>query len=198
MKKSTFAVLLFGALLSCTQNTGEQASETPTSTEQPAENKPKDFTKAGGDIVAAMHSHLLSNLENAIAAGGVVSAIQYCNIRASQLTDSLSNVYNCQIARISARARNPENRLTALDAPALQAVSTDSLPPFLLVETDSSAIYYQKISLASPTCLKCHGRPGKEIEAGTLTAIKQLYPKDIAVGYALNDTRGAWKITFKK
>lgn len=196
MKNFGLFAFLFITFFACSNNTEEKAGDTSSQTTEPA--KVMDWNETGGQIAGAVQENLLKNLENAIASGGTASAIDYCNIRASQLVDSLSKVYNCEIARITARPRNPENKLTAVDAPSVQSVLTDSLPPHLLVESDSTAIYYQKISIGSPTCLKCHGKPGKDIEAGTLSAIKKLYPKDMAVGYALNDPRGAWKITFKK
>jgi hypothetical protein len=35
-----------------------------------------------------------------------------------------------------------------------------------------------------------------QIAPGTMNVIRELYPNDLATGYALNDFRGVWKITF--
>ncbi len=49
-----------------------------------------------------------------------------------------------------------------------------------------------------PACLKCHGLPGKDIDANTLALLQKKYPEDKATGYKLGDLRGAWKISFSK
>jgi hypothetical protein len=46
------------------------------------------------------------------------------------------------------------------------------------------------------TCLVCHGDPQTQIAEATLAKINDLYPEDKATGFAMNDFRGAWKITF--
>jgi hypothetical protein len=50
--------------------------------------------------------------------------------------------------------------------------------------------------IGSGACLLCHGDPGTQIAPETMSTIDNLYPNDLATGYALNDFRGVWKITF--
>ena len=45
-------------------------------------------------------------------------------------------------------------------------------------------------------CLQCHGTE-KEVSPETYKAIKNLYPKDRALGYAENEVRGIWSIQFQ-
>jgi cytochrome c553 len=46
-------------------------------------------------------------------------------------------------------------------------------------------------------CLNCHGAPGKEIAAATVSKIQELYPDDSAVDFKEGDLRGVWHIVFK-
>lgn len=43
-------------------------------------------------------------------------------------------------------------------------------------------------------CLQCHGTIGQEVSSETFTKIKELYPKDRATGYGLNELRGIWVV----
>ena len=55
--------------------------------------------------------------------------------------------------------------------------------------------YYQPITIVSGACLLCHGDTETQIAGETLSIIKQLYPNDLATGYAMNDFRGAVSYT---
>ncbi len=59
-------------------------------------------------------------------------------------------------------------------------------------------MYYKRINMAMPTCIKCHGTVGEEVDNKTYQKIKTHYPNDQAVGYRLNDYRALWKIEFDK
>ena len=47
-------------------------------------------------------------------------------------------------------------------------------------------------------CLQCHGEPNKEIDEATLAQLNNLYPDDKAKGYAMNQVRGIWSISWEK
>lgn len=47
-------------------------------------------------------------------------------------------------------------------------------------------------------CLQCHGKPDEDIQKPTFKKIVNLYPKDKAIGYGINEVRGIWSITFNK
>ena len=135
--------------------------------------------------------------------GGPGYAIDYCNLRALSLKDSLSRLNNCQIRRIALKYRNP------VDMPQTKK-EKEQLNQYLLAYQKGESIeaevylfkdrieYYQPIIIAMEACLKCHGDPGKQIAEETLQKIQAHYPNDLATGFKLNDFRGAWKITFAK
>jgi hypothetical protein len=65
-----------------------------------------------------------------------------------------------------------------------------------LIQMDAMLVYYRPIKTAMPACLNCHGNPGEDIQQAVMEKINTYYPDDKATGYALNDFRGMWKITF--
>lgn len=99
------------------------------------------------------------------------------------------------IHRISDKNRNPNNNLkTETDRSVFDAFKNKSeLADTFLIEK-GQFVYYKRINLGMPTCLKCHGTPRTDIGTKTLQKIESLYPNDKAVGYKMNDFRGLWKI----
>ncbi len=135
--------------------------------------------------------------------GGPGYAIDFCNSRAMLLKDSLSRINNCQIRRIAVKYRNPA------DMPQTKT-EKDQLFQYEDVHQKGESIkpevylfenrieYYHPIFINNGACLICHGDPGTQIADETIEKIKARYPNDLATGFAMNDFRGAWKITFIK
>ena len=148
---------------------------------------------------------LLSHVAGAIKEGGPSHAVAFCNHKVYQLVDSLSKAYFCKISRISAQNRNPDNGLsTKQDSIAWtqtrgmrdSAHTEDKLITELFFYDKRPWTYYRSISIAMPTCLKCHGIPNEDIAPGTLAVIDSLYPRDRARNYHMGDLRGLWKVEF--
>ena len=170
---------------------------------QKEESIKHEFLQKGGEIVNLTQSELLKNVTHAMKTGGPGYAIDFCNLRAMHLKDSLSLMNNCEIRRIAIKYRNPidmpqtktEKDLLYQYQDALQ--KGDPIKPEVYL-FDDRIEYYQPIIIDKGTCLVCHGNPGTQITEETLEQIKARYPNDLATGFALNDFRGAWKITFSK
>lgn len=155
------------------------------------------YIESGTQIATSSQAVLLSNVAAAIQQGGPSYAIEFCNLKASGITDSLSQVQKCAISRISAKNRNPENGLkTEIDNLVWRTFETGNLTDTLL-QNGNKLVYYKTIKTAMPTCLKCHGSLGTDIDSLTIAKLNNLYPSDKATGYALNDFRGLWKIEFQ-
>ncbi len=167
------------------------------------ESLKQEYLQKGEEIASQAQAELLKNVSVAINKGGPGYAIDFCNILALPLKDSLSRLYKCQIRRISSKYRNPadmpqgETEIDQLKRYELAHQKGGLIHPEVYF-FDDRIEYYQAITMAMETCLKCHGDPAKQIPGEVLTKIKALYPNDLATGYALNDFRGAWKITFMK
>jgi cytochrome c553 len=155
------------------------------------------YIETGNQITTNSQAVLLSNVAAAIQQGGPSYAIEFCNLKASGITDSLSQVYKCAISRISAKNRNPENTLkTETDNIVWSTFQNGNLTDTLLQDRNK-LVYYKAIKTAMPACLKCHGLPGTDIDSVTIAKLNNLYPADKATGYVLNDFRGLWKIEFQ-
>ena len=163
----------------------------------------QEYLQKGEEIANLTQTELLKNVSHAMKKGGPGYAIEFCNIRALALKDSLSRLNNCQIRRIALKYRNlvdkpqTEKEKKQLNQYQDAYQKGESLKPAVYLFNDRIE-YYQPIIIANEACLKCHGDPGKDIAEETLEKIKERYPSDLATGFALNDFRGAWKITFKK
>lgn len=211
MQKLTMYLIAALLFISCGRNSNQARDQDGTITseetthEKLAEQheqavKEKYLTK-GREIATATQAELLKVVQGAIANGGPGYAVEYCNIEALDLKDSLSNLYNCTIQRLSTKYRNPADKpVTAIETEQLKSYEMlhtkgETLTPSVYI-VGNEVEYYQPIMIGSGACLLCHGDPATQIAGETLSIIKQLYPNDLATGYAMNDFRGVWKITF--
>ena len=165
---------------------------------QPSSQSPIDYRKLGDSLSLQAQQVLVRNLLGAIQKGGSDYAVDFCSERAIPLTDSLSKKYRVRIQRISSKNRNPKNAASLFEHKLLNLFASANSPKDTLLQTPKGAIYYKPIRIAMPTCLQCHGDPKSEIKSTTLSTIKQKYRFDKATGYALNDLRGVWKLSFEE
>lgn len=189
-------ILILCIIISCSDNKQKKISQKSNSIQQ-------EYLKMGGEISNLAQAKLLKNVSQAMKKGGPGHAIEFCNIKAMPLMDSLSKLHNCQIKRIATKFRNPVDMpQTGKEHEQLNQYQKTfemgkSLEPIVHV-FDDRIEYYKPIMLGKAACLKCHGDPGKHITKETLKKIHERYPTDLATGFALNDFRGAWKITFNR
>ena len=187
--------LIFAMISSCGLNDKKTA--------QNEESIKQEYLQKGAEIANITQAELLKNVSNAMKNGGPGYAIEFCNLRALPLKDSLSRLNNCQIRRIAVKYRNPlgmpqndaeRERLNQYQVAHQKGESMVAKVDFFQDRVE----YYQPIILGMEACLKCHGDRGKHISEETFGKIKEHYPNDMATGFAMNDFRGAWKITFMK
>lgn len=156
--------------------------------------------KNDADSIATVSQNvLLQNVAAAIQKGGTEYAVDFCQVEAIPITDSLSKEVQMYIQRITDKNRNPQNNLkTKNDRTIFGEFKRKTELSDTLLTQNEQYVYYKRINLAMPTCLKCHGNPQTDIEDKTLQKINTFYPNDKAVGYKLNDFRGLWKIDIPK
>lgn len=146
-------------------------------------------------------AELGKNLMGTIQKKGTIAAIEFCNVKAYPLTDSMSVVYNANIKRVSNKPRNPENMANLKELQHIETfkkvIADNKEPEPILEETDDVVNFYYPIT-TNTMCLQCHGIPNKELDSEAYKTIKVLYPKDMAIGYDVNQVRGIWSITFNK
>lgn len=155
-----------------------------------------EFQKKGNEISGLTQQVLLSNVGQAMQKGGPVYAVEFCNLQAASIVDSLNDINNCIISRVTDKNRNPENNLKTNDDINLWEKFQMGTVKDTIIQSNKKLIFYKPIKIALPACLKCHGESESNIDSATAKKLQRLYPEDLATGYKLNDFRGLWKIEF--
>ncbi len=156
------------------------------------------WMRKGGEIAALSFQALSSELKQALQRGGVSEAVQYCNLKAYPIVDSLSKVHRARIRRTTFRTRNPKDRPDPTEAALLHrmeaARAAGQQPRPLVQRIAPDTVLFAAPILTQPLCLQCHGEVGKDIDPDDYAIIRQLYPDDQATGYQAGDLRGMWSI----
>jgi hypothetical protein len=157
----------------------------------------------GKEVTEASQNALSSALMEALKEKGLMGAIQYCNIQAMPIVDSLSQQYNARIGRTSLKTRNRANEPTSLEEQILEAYqhahdNNQALNDNVQLLSNEEILYTKPIVIGNAMCLNCHGTPGNELLAENYEELKKLYPNDEAIGYSVGDFRGIWSIRFNK
>ncbi len=177
------------------------------SKEKQEESKSSELDKAvylerGQKIAGATFTALSSKLQAAMQEGGVVHAIEYCNLAAYPLVDSLSKVHQATIRRTSTKVRNEKDTPTTAELAVLEeyqkmAEEGEALKPIVKELNQEYMAFYAPIRI-NASCLQCHGKVGETLLEENHALIKELYPNDKAIGYSDGDFRGIWSIKLKK
>lgn len=196
-----FKALLLTAFLSCNNNpqpkTDQQDAAVPMQDTMPA------HVRMQGKVIAKAGFQALSGaLVKAIETGGVPHALDFCNVKALPITDSVAASFNVKVARVSDKNRNPENAATEqqkqiMEAMRAQIAAAGSARDTVVRLNDKELSYYAPIVIAAP-CLQCHGLPGSEVKDDHHQLIQKLYPDDKATAYALGELRGMWYLRFRQ
>lgn len=172
---------------------------------EPSDNESKFDEKAyfekGQAIAAATFTALSGKLQSAMKEGGVPNAVEYCNLAAFPLVDSLSNVYKASIRRTSFKVRNPKDAPSQVEKGVLEeyektASTGGDLKPIVKQMENGKVVFYAPIKV-NAFCLKCHGKIGETLKEEDYSVIKKAYPEDEAIGYVDGDLRGMWSIKFE-
>ncbi len=186
MKKLFLILSMAVGLLSCQNNEAERAK------------KEQLIISRSDSLTTLVQQEIMKNLMQAIEKGGQEYAVDFCHAEAIPLTNAAVENMQVFVQRISDKNRNPDNDLkTITDKEVFKHFKTNEAAKDTLILENKQYVYYKRINLAMPTCLKCHGSV-KDIESGTLTKLEAQYPTDKAKDYALNELRGLWKLTYKQ
>jgi cytochrome c2 len=155
----------------------------------------KNYTEIGLEFALSTKKVLGQNLMSAMQKEGPHYALEFCNVQALPLTDSMSQIHNVRIQRVSDRNRNPLNKASAKETEYIRSFQQlidngKDTEPIVIAEGNRSIFYYPIVT--NDMCLKCHGTPEKSLA----DKINKLYPSDLAIGYSENEVRGIWKIVF--
>lgn len=156
--------------------------------------------KLGNEIKDTVQAALKANLVKAMQSGGPTNAVQFCNAKALELTDSYNEKYFTEVKRVSDRNRNPKNEPNKKELEVINDFKSmleagQALSPKIAIDADGKKNYYAPI-FTGGVCLSCHGNP-KNMQPELVNVIDSLYPQDKAKGYAIDELRGIWSIKFK-
>lgn len=155
----------------------------------------------GDSISSIAQSAFMQQVMQAMQQGGTEYAIDFCNLKATSVADSLSKAHKVLIYRLSDKNRNSENYLhTEQDRiifAQFQHLADDNLPVSdTLISVNNEYIYYKAIRIGMPACLQCHGKDSVDIDPSVLKSIQVKYPDDNARNYEMHALRGMWKLVF--
>lgn len=161
----------------------------------------KDYASIGMQYAKSTKAQLGQNLMGAMQKEGVIHALEFCNVQAMPITDSMATVHQATIKRVSDLNRNPNNKANAIELAHVTTFKTTLAqgeePTPIVEETENTVHFYYPI-VTNDMCLKCHGTPNQQMEPKTYEKILELYPADKAIGYEVNEVRGIWSIKFDK
>ena len=158
----------------------------------------KTIEDIGLEYALSTKKLLGKNLIGTIQNHGTLEALEFCNIKAMRLTDSMSTIHHATIKRVSDKNRNPNNKanteeLKYMEQFKLEVGQNVDVKP-VVVEKDGKVHFYYPI-ITNAMCLQCHGT-ANEIQPEVAEKILKLYPNDLAKGYKENQVRGIWSIEF--
>ena len=156
----------------------------------------------GADIASKSQLELSANLKRVVQTEGISSAIEYCNINAYPLLDSLEKSYDVSIKRVSYRNRNPKNQPDSLENALLESYAYSlkdeiSINDNVQKVSQDELLFTRPIIVSSGLCLNCHGNEGNGMNEEVLNKLDELYPEDKARNHELGDLRGMWSIRMR-
>ena len=165
------------------------------------EDVSKTLEERGMEIAMTTKGVLGKNLIGTINKKGTAAALEFCNLKAYPLTDSMATVHKASIKRVSDRYRNPENKANEKEMEIIEhykkiiSEGSDIIP---ILETAGEQVSFYYPIVTNDMCLQCHGIPNESIKRETLKSLSNLYSNDRATGYQANQVRGIWSIQFDK
>lgn len=191
---------LFLFIFSCKQKSKNQTIREESNESEVLLETIVNASKIGKEYALETQKLLGKNLVGAIQKKGVLGALDFCNVQAIPLTDSIAKKHGTIIKRVSDRPRNIKNKANSVELAQIEHFKKrleqeKEVEPVVISEGNKNKFYYPIITNAM--CLQCHGTPNEEIAPATLSKLEGLYPDDKAIGYGPNEVRGIWSITFK-
>lgn len=159
-------------------------------------NELKEVLKIGQESSSLLAKTLGKNMKEHMKAGGPMDALNFCSTEAYDLTDSVNKKLksNTKVKRISSKTRSAANHPNKEEQSVLSLLETMQeqgviLPEYLIQKSGEKQYkYYKPIIIDNGVCLKCHGDVKDEKLKNTIAA---RYPQDKALGYKMNELRGA-------
>ncbi len=148
-------------------------------------------------VAKAFMGEMQGELAAALERGGPEGALEVCRVKARAVAQRHGQKAGIEVGRTSSRVRNPRNAPDPWEKAGLaefesraargEAVSALERSEVVTVKGLRTFRYLRAVPMGEP-CLGCHG---PAVPEGFLARIRELYPKDRAVGFAVGEVRGA-------
>lgn len=163
---------------------------------QASQFKDAELTIQAQQKIKLFAATLKQALVSAIQSDGLAHAVDVCHTVAPEIGASLSSD-GWQVSRTSLKARNADNRADQWESQMLEdfdsrykaGVDTGELTAFL---SNEEQFRYMKAIPMDQVCLACHG---PAVDSALSEVINKQYPNDQAVGFTLQDIRGAFTLS---
>ena len=199
-------ILIMGGIITIVSCTENKVSKTSTNTDAEKIEATEalmdiNYKDAGKQLAIQTKSSLANYLISSISEKGSEGAVEFCNIKAIPITDSMSVVLGAKIKRVSDLPRNPANKANEAELAYIKkwkesnGSGEQKLP--IVSEINGKMVGYYPI-VNNQMCLQCHGKAYKDINDATLNKINKLYPNDQATGYLENELRGIFVVEMNK
>lgn len=168
-----------------------------------ADTQMQESIKIAKESAMMLGKELGKNMKAHMKAGGPMDALNFCASEAYTLTESVNKKLQkgVHVKRISTEYRSEANKPAANEAAILNSLkelqkSGVVLPEYLVEKVNDDTIkFYKPLLIDKQVCLKCHGVLK---DSKLKDEIAQRYPNDKAMGYKMNDLRGAIVVTVEK
>jgi hypothetical protein len=159
------------------------------------------YMDIGGKIAEECFNTIRLKVISVMEEKGIPGAVEFCNVNAYPLTDSLSKALDAQIRRTSIRWRNPNNAPSKSEVSILEFYENQHLKGLKLrdslIKISKSEVLFVRPIFAYGMCQNCHGAVGTTLQPENYDIIKKLYPEDKSIDYRSGDLRGMWSIKLK-
>ncbi len=166
-----------------------------------ANNTQNDIQEAR-KIVKQYASSLKHELKTALKEKGTTLAVESCHLKAPDISDNISQSSGWLVRRTSLKVRNLEDTPDKWENTVLQKfekmhqagtpVNKIEFSEVVTKKDGSKEFRYMKAIPTKKVCLQCHG---SNIKSKVASQLDSLYPFDRAVGFKVNDLRGAFSLS---
>jgi hypothetical protein len=160
------------------------------------------FQDESRKVVNDMASRLGTALQKEMTTNGPGAAIKVCKDLAPAIASEISRKTGQRVTRVSIKTRNPllgspdawEQKVLADFASRMGKENPATIEyAEIVIEPAGKFMRYMKAIPVKEVCLKCHGTP-ETIPPQVKEQLDIDYPADKAIGYSVNQLRGAFSV----
>lgn len=164
------------------------------------ENVPSQDIEDARSLVKAFGSDLKHILTTSMKSEGPIAALEVCSLQAGPIAEKNSSLSGWNVARTSMKVRNENNApdewesiiLHQFEKRKAAGENLKTMEYSEVIKENGKVVYrYMKPIPTSGVCLTCHGG---EVADEIKKKVKDLYPNDQAIGFNIDDIRGAFTL----